>query len=170
MAGDADSESDAEWLEALRKEVRSHVVAEALSELPDLGENDPVTWVTRERVDQSERVTAFVLAGRLLHRLSGPVDPPGGAPSEGVARCTYDVLFVTAESNYKVQVERGQEGAAEWTMRWWTFEFNPDETGLEIQYSIGTQSMQTPGPDPTEFARALVAAIVRERSETVQVR
>lgn len=163
---DPGADRRAESLEGLHKEVRSLAIAEAFADLPDLQNGPVATWVRRERRGDIETETAYVLIGRLVHRLTGDV-VPGETDSSwnGTSKCNYDVLFITAESNYNVRLERGQDGDAEWTKRRWTFEFNPDETGLEIEYSSGTQSKQTPGPNPAAFARALIAAIVRERSE-----
>lgn len=166
MVDPTSRDSDAEWLEALRADVRSLAVAEALSDVPDPGNGSVVTWVKRETRGDTETETVFVLIGRLVHRLIGDVVPEEKDPSwNGTSKCAYDVLVISTESNYRVRFERGRDGAACWSKRWWTFELNPDETGLEIEYSSGTESKQTRGPNPTAFAHALVAAIVRERSE-----
>ena len=49
MVDPTSRDSDAEWLEALRADVRSLAVAEALSDVPDPGNGSVVTWVKRER-------------------------------------------------------------------------------------------------------------------------
>lgn len=155
-----------EWLKDLRDEIQSQAIDEALSDVPDTGVDSAATWVKREPHGAHDKETVFVLAGRLLHRLSGDVDPMEREPQwEGTSTSTYDVLLISDKSNYQIRLERG--GAANnvaWTKRWWTFEFNPDEAGLEIEYSTGTGPHQTSGPDPTMFARALVAAIAAAQS------
>ena len=154
-------ESNTDWLKDLRSEVRSMAIAEALSDVPAPGDGSAATWIKRERQGDIDTETAFVLADGLLHRLSGQLEPEEREPAwEGTSKCVYDVLAISGQSSYGIRLERGRGGNdVAWTKRWWTFEFNPDETGLEIEYSEGTQTKQTAGPDPTPFARALVLAI-----------
>ena len=161
-------DSSAHWLEDLRAQVRSTAIADALADVPDLGGTAPVTWITREHhktlaETPTETETLFVLAGGLLHRLNAQLaNEEREATWVGSVECTYDVVPISRESSYSIRLERGRGTKdAKWVKRWWTFAFTPDETGLEIEYSAGTQGKQSPGPDPTPFARALVTAIAQ---------
>jgi hypothetical protein len=155
-----------QWLEDLRGSVQSQAIKEALSDVPDTGDDSVVTWIKYEPAGDRDKETVFVLAGRLLHQLSGQIESAERQPEEGVWRCDYGVLVISDQSNYSIRLERGRQGDnVAWVKRWWTFEFVPDETGLEIEYSAGNATKQSPGPDPTPFAQALIRAIADAQAE-----
>jgi hypothetical protein len=160
-----------DWLKTVHDHLGTQTAAirAALDDVRELCGESAIGWVERPRGQLQGRVTVYVLADGFLHRVSGDLDPIPDAQSPGnrvESTCEYKVQPLTAAANYTVSVTARlapphgtYEARVVGSVSKWRF------TGLGQFGSIVFESLPLEqshyGPDPTPFAKALVAEILR---------
>jgi hypothetical protein len=165
--------SGPEWLEPLRRQLglRTEAIAAALEDVADwCGDTVAVGWVD---IREEPKLTVYIVAGGspVLYRLTGERDPIldqwGSDAGPKTSNCDCRPIPITTDAGFSLSVtRRWRNSHAGTTERRWAFRLAGEEP-LKIDYPpppVESGLPPMPGPDPTQFARALAAEITRVRS------
>jgi hypothetical protein len=169
----AEAGAMSDWFEKIGNDLgmQAEGVRAALRYIRSVCGSSGTAWVESAREVLQGPVTVYVLAEGVLHRVVGAKDRPPDARDPGAyteSECKYTIQPIRKSANYTVTVatrigsQTGIPGRSNplGTVRSWRF------TGLG---AFGTLEFASPrpdrhppgGPDPTLFAEALTAEILR---------
>jgi hypothetical protein len=144
---------------------RRQTVALALNDVRGLCAADPkaVGWVDDHGDQRETEVTVYVLAGEVLYVITGTQDAvpdQSNLNDAAVTESAYSALPVSPEAAWSATIKQSATATGGGsTARRWSFRLGRDKDVVELAYEIGQPCWK--GPDPTTFANALIAAIIR---------
>jgi len=164
-----------DWLEQIRSQLgdRTETLKAAIEEVAATctGPSNPVAWVD---VRKNPRLTVYVLHERIVHVIAGERDQEPdqrNLDDSAETKCTWRMVPVTSGASCSMLVIRSVRttGPASLT-RLWGLRFG-DENDEDLALAYPPRQDEYPrGPDPTLFARALMAEIKRAKAEASRAR